>query len=202
MSLVDSRQNLGLGRLDPNEDGEEAGVAHQRENVDLLCDVQRRLTGELQRISPPLLPVDQMRQQIARRLAVTDEIVVDEIDYRRMIRLGDEGVELGQKLLGRLEAWLAAIEGRDIAEFAPIRATAGELERADEIAREWNGIVERKREVRQRQPLSRLEPPLGRRRFETLVKSCDQFVSCVTNFPEVQVVELRVGLRTALSRER
>ena len=150
MSLVDSRQNLRLRRLDPDENCEEAGLTHERENVDLLCDVQRRLTGELQRISPPLLPVDQMRQQIARRFAVADEIVVDEIDHRRMIGLGDEGVEFGEKLLVRLEARLAAIEGRNVAKLAPIRATAGELERSNQIAREWDGVVERKWEAGQR----------------------------------------------------
>src|SRR3984957_11950271 len=148
MSLVDSRQNLRLRRLDSDEHREEACLTHKRENVDLLCDVQRRLTGELQRISPPLLPIDQMRQKIARGFAVADEIVIDKIDHRRMIRLGDEGIELGKKLLGQLEARLAAIEGRNVAEFAPIRAAAGELERADEIARERHGIVTRKRKAR------------------------------------------------------
>ena len=91
-----------------------------------------------------------MRQQIARRFAVADEIVVDQIDHRRMVRLGDEGVEFGKKLLGRLEARLAAIEGRNVAKLAPIWAAAGELERADEIARERDGIVKRKRKARQR----------------------------------------------------
>ena len=186
MSLVDFRQNLRLGRLDPDEDCEEACLTHKRENVDLLCDVQRRLTGELQRISAPLLPVDQMRQQIARRFAVADEIVVDKIDHRRMIRLGHEGVELGKKLLGRLEARLAAIEGRNVAEFAPVWTAAGELERADEIARERHGIVTRKRKARQREPLPRLEPLLSGRRFDTIVKSCDQLISRVANFPEVR----------------
>ena len=69
----------------------------------LLGDVQGRLTGELQRISAPLLPVDQMRQQIARRFAVADEIVVDQIDDRRMGWLGNESVELGKKLRGDLK---------------------------------------------------------------------------------------------------
>src|SRR3984885_9689205 len=118
MSLVDSRQNLRLGRLDFDENCEEAGFPHEHENIDLLCDVQRRLTGELQRISPPLLPVDQMRKEVARRLSVPEEIVVDEIDHRWVIRLGDESIELGKKLFGRLAARLGAQGGRDGGEFA------------------------------------------------------------------------------------
>ena len=42
-------------------------------------------------------------------LAVADEIVVDEIDHRRM-RLLAHRVELGGDLLGRLQAWIAAIK--------------------------------------------------------------------------------------------
>jgi hypothetical protein len=137
-----------------------------------------------------------MRQNIARGFAVTNEIVIDKIDHRRMIRLGDEGVELGKKLLGRLEAWLAAIEGRNVAKLASAWTAAGELERADEIARERHGIVTQKRKARQRKPLPRLGPPLINRRFETIVKSFDQLISRVVNFPKVQVVELRIGLRT------
>src|SRR3984957_14825483 len=148
MSLVDSRQNLRLRRLDPNEDREEAGLAHERENVDLLCDVQCRLAGELQRIAVPLLPIDQMRQQIARRFAVADEIVVDQINDRRMASLGHKGVEFGKKLFGRLESRLPPIQGRNVAEFAPIWAAAGELERSDEIARERHGVVARKGKAR------------------------------------------------------
>ena len=148
MSLVDSRQNLRLRRLDPDEDCEEAGLTHQRENVDLLCDVQRRLAGELQRIAVPLLPIDQMRQQIARRFAVADEIIIDEIDHRRMAWLPHKGVELGKKLFGRLESRLPAIQGWNVAKLAPIWAAAGELERSDEVARERHGIVARKGKAR------------------------------------------------------
>ncbi len=82
-----------------------------------------------------------------------------------MIGLGDEGVEFGEKLLVRFEARLAAIEGRNVAKLAPIRATAGELERSNEIAREWDGVIERKGEL-DSDSRSRVEPALGRRRFK------------------------------------
>ncbi len=56
------------------------GLAHLLQDFGPLGDVQRRLAGEPHHVAGPLLPFDQMRQQVQRRLAVADEIVVDEID--------------------------------------------------------------------------------------------------------------------------
>jgi hypothetical protein len=73
-----------------------------------------------------------MRQQIERRLAVADEIVVDEID-----RVGDAAfaqlVEFGDDLLRRLQARIAAVEAGDVAEFALIGAAARILDAAEKI---------------------------------------------------------------------
>ena len=52
--------------------------------------------AKLQRKAAILLPLREMRQQIARRLAIADEIVVDEIDGLRHRRLRQHGVELGK----------------------------------------------------------------------------------------------------------
>jgi hypothetical protein len=52
-----------------------------------------------------------VRQQLARRLAVGDEVVVDEID-RTQRPARQHGVEFGQDLLRLLEARLAAVERR------------------------------------------------------------------------------------------
>ena len=59
--------------------------------------------------------------------------------------------------------------GRACAYTADVSNQAALQYVAGEFAREGNGIVERKREATQRQPLSRLKPPLGRTRFNTIV---------------------------------
>ena len=66
--------------------------------------------------------------------------------------------------------------------------------------RKGRGVVKRKRRARQREPLPRLEPPLGSRPFETLVKRCNQLIGCVADPPEAQVVELRAGVEDCLKR--
>ena len=56
--------------------------------------------AKLQGIAVLLLPFDQMRQHVLGGLAIADEIVVDEIDHRRMPLLPAHGVELGGDLRG------------------------------------------------------------------------------------------------------
>jgi hypothetical protein len=63
-----------------------------------------------------------MRQHLARRLAIADEIVVDEIDHRRMAALRHDGVELGSELRRRFQSRLPAVERRDVAKLAAIWA--------------------------------------------------------------------------------
>ena len=73
-------ERIGFRRLDADEHRLEFRLSHQRQNFRLLGEIERRLAGEVQRMAAFLLPFDQMRQHFARRLAVADEIVVDEID--------------------------------------------------------------------------------------------------------------------------
>ena len=116
--LAHGFERLGLRRFDADEHAAERGLAHQPQDLGLLGDVERRLAGELHGIEVLLLPGDEVRQHIARRLAVADEIVVDEIDDRRMAGLRAYGIELGTDLRRRLEPRLPAVEARDVAEFA------------------------------------------------------------------------------------
>ena len=111
-------------------------------------------------IAAALLPFDQMRQQIARRLAVADEVVVDEIDRLRMRRLRQHAFELGDDLLRRLEARHAAVKAGDVAELALVGAAAGELDAADQILPELDEPVGGDREAAERQPLLGGEPHL------------------------------------------
>ena len=148
--LGDGLQRVELRRLDADEDGEEAGLPHQLENLGLLGHVERRLAGELQRVAVLLLPGHEMGQHLLRGLAVGDEIVVDEVDDGRVVGLADEGVELGQQLLGRLQPRLPAIERRNVAELAAIRAAGGELQRAEQVFLQRQLVIGRQREIAQR----------------------------------------------------
>jgi hypothetical protein len=87
-----------------------------------------------------------MRQQIQRRLAVADEIVVDEID-----RVGHAAfaqlVELGDDLLRRLQARIAAVEAGDVAELALIGTAARILDAAEQIFSRLGELIGRNRKV-------------------------------------------------------
>ena len=160
--LGDRLQRLRIGRLDAAEHRREQRLAHQLEDFRPLGDVERRLAGQQQRIAVALLPLDQVRQQLAHGALVGDEIVVDEID-RGGQPAGHELVELGADLLGRLVARDAAVERRDVAELALIRAAAGELDAAEEIAVDLRQLVGRDREFGQLAPLVGGEHDLARR---------------------------------------
>jgi hypothetical protein len=121
--LLHRLQRIGIGSLDAAEDRDEEGLTHFLEDLGPLGDVERRLAGQPHDITGLFLPLDQMRQQIERRLAVADEIVIDEIDRTRDSAC-EQFVEFGGDLLRGLETRIAAIEARDIAEFALIGATA------------------------------------------------------------------------------
>src|SRR5207244_335277 len=92
-------ESLDLGRLDADEDIHETGSTHQFQKLGLFCDIERRLAGKCQREAVLLLPPDQMRQQFTGRFAVSDEIVVNEINRLRLRCLAQNGIELGDDLL-------------------------------------------------------------------------------------------------------
>src|SRR6185437_15720407 len=95
-----------------------------------------------QHVAGLLLPFDQMRQELECRLSVSDEIVVDEID-----RAGDAAfeqlVQFGRDLLGRLQARVAAVQSRNIAEFALIGTTARILDAAEKIMPDVGKLIGR-----------------------------------------------------------
>ncbi len=121
--LVDLLERIGLRRLDAAKDRLESGFAHHGEDFRRAGDVERRLAGEADRIAALLLPGDEMRQKFRDRLAVGDEIVVDEIDRADDAGI-DQLVEFGDDLLGRLQPRHAAVEAGDVAELAFVGAAA------------------------------------------------------------------------------
>ena len=95
----------------------------------------------------------------------------------------------------RLEPRLPAVEARDVAEFASIRAAAGELQRAQQVTRQRNEVIGGDREIGERQPLLGLEPQLRRRRRDAAVERGDQRLSAVPEFADVEILDFGIHLR-------
>ena len=188
-----------LGGLDAAEHRIEIRLAHHRQDVGAGGDVERRLAGEPDRVAARFLPGDQMRQQLARRLLVADEIVVDKI--HRAANAGvDHRVELGDDLLGLLVARLAAVKRRDVAEFAAIGAAARILDVAEEIAPSLDQPVGGDREIAERQALVGGQHALRRRRVRIGVERGDQRVGGVADLADMEVIEFGIMLRAGRDR--
>ena len=141
-----------------------------------------------------------MRQHLAGRLLVADEIVVDEIDRGGMPALAPHGIELGGDLLRGFQPRLAAVEPRDVAELAAVRAAAGELHRAHQVALERDQVIGRDRELGERQPLLGLEHDLRGRRLDARIEPRHQRIGAVAELAHMQVVDLRIHLRRRRGR--
>src|SRR5207253_5912948 len=124
-----------------------------------LGDVERRLAGEDERVAVSPLPRDEMGQEFAHGAAVSDEIVVDEIN-RAGEPAGAHLVEFGGDLRRRLEARRAAVERRDVAKIALIGAAARVLDAAGEITVEFRKLVGGEGEVGEVAPFARDEDDL------------------------------------------
>src|SRR5579885_716158 len=116
-----SCQAIKIGRLDAAKNAGEIRIAQIGQKVVILGDIEGRLEREWKRERMPLLPGDEMGDQLAHRAAVGDEVVVDEID-RGGKPASAHLVEFGDDLLRPLHARHAAVEARNIAELAGERA--------------------------------------------------------------------------------
>src|SRR5262249_24862485 len=87
-----------------------------------------------------------MWKELAQRAAVGDKIVVDEID-RAIDAAGQELVELGHNLSRRFKAWHAAVESRNVAKFACVRAAARKLHATKQVAPDIGKLIGRKWEL-------------------------------------------------------
>ena len=197
--LLDRFQRVWIGRLDAAEHRDEVRLAHQREDFRPLGDVQRRLARQADAKAVPLLPFDEMRQQLERRLAVADEIVVDEIDRAGDAAL-DQLVEFGDHLLRRLQARIASVEARNVAELALIRTAARILDAAEEVALDLGQLIGRNRKLRHLDALFGREDdlPLGARNVARQAR--DQLIGGVAKFADVKIVERRIVVRTRADR--
>ena len=128
-----------------------------------------------------------------------DEIVVDEID-----RGGQAAchhlVELGGDLLRRLEARVAAVQRRDVAELALVGAAAGELDAAEEVAVELRQLVGRHREFGQLAPLDAWSDDLALRPRRIARQPVEQLVGGVAQLADMKVVEIGIVLRAGRDR--
>lgn len=183
--LVHEAQGLGLRRLDAAEHGHEPRLAHLLQDIVPLGDVQCRLAVKLHGIAPGPLPGDEMWQQLPRRLAVTDKIVIDEVD-RPLQACRDDGIQLGDDLLGGLQTGPAAVEFRDIAKFALIRAPARELDITEQIAVHIHETVGRDRKLIEGQSLGGCEDPLFGRPGDLGIEIGDERIGGVAEFSHMQ----------------
>ena len=197
--LVHRLQRVGIGRLDAAEHRDEERLAHLLQNFGPLGDVQRRLAGEPHHVAGPLLPFDQMRQQVQRRLAVADEIVVDEIN-RASDAAFAQFVEFGDDLLRRLQARVAAIEAGDVAELALIGTAARILDAAEEVFLHFRQLIGRNRKLGHRQAIVGLQHHLllGTRRI--LRQPGDELIGGVAEFADMEIVERGIVIRTRAHR--
>ena len=62
--LAHAFQRIEVRRFDADKDGDERRLAHQRQHVGLLGDIERRLAGEIERITVALLPRDEVMQDL------------------------------------------------------------------------------------------------------------------------------------------
>ncbi len=140
-----------------------------------------------------------MRQQIQRRLAVADEIVVDEID-----RVGHSAfaqlVEFGDDLLRRLETRIAAVQSRDVAEFALIGTAARILDAAEEILLDLGKLIGRNRKLGHRHAIGGLEHHLLRRTRGIARQPRDQLVGRIAEFADMEIVERGIVVRAGADR--
>ena len=197
--LLHRLQRIGIGRFDAAEDRDEERLAHLLQNLRALGDVERRLAGEPHDVTGLLLPLDQMRQQVERRLSVADEIVVDEI-HRASHPALEQFVELGDDLLRRLEPRIAAVQSGDVAEFALIWATARILDRTEEIFPDLGKLVGRNRKVGHGDAIGGLQDHLLRRARGIARQTRDQLVRGIAEFPDMQIVERGIVIRTGADR--
>ena len=199
MVLVHGLQRVGIRRFDATKDCDKESLTHLLENFGALGDVERRLTGQANHVAGSFLPLDQMRQQVDRRLPVADEIVVDEIDGVGHSAFA-QPVELGDDLLRRLEPRIAAIESRDIAEFALIGATAGILDAAEKVPFDLGELIGRNWKIGHSHAVVGLQHYLLRRPREIARQPRDQVVGRITQLADMEIVERRIVIRAGADR--
>src|SRR5207248_2642490 len=98
-------------------------------------------------------------------------------------------------LLRRLEARVAAIETRDVAEFALIGTTAGVLNAAEEIPFHFDEFVCRNRELRHRHAIFGFKNNLPLRTGRIARQPRDQLIGRIAKLTDVEIVERGIIVR-------
>jgi hypothetical protein len=163
------------------------------------CDVQRGFAGEGNRVAVAPLPGDQVRQQLLRRPSVGDEVVVDEVN-RAVDAAFEQFVELAGDLSGSLQQRNAAIKAGNVAKFATVGTTTGELDAAQEVAIDLSQFVGRRRAVGERSALVGGQHHLLWRPGAIRGQTNEQLLGRVAQLAEVKVVELAIIVRAGRHR--
>src|SRR5690606_32990574 len=99
---------------------------HHRQEVVVVCDVDRRFGREYEGKTMRFLPSPEVRQKGTNGFLIADEVVVDEVDVPAIAELV-ESLQLRQHLRRRFRTGNAPVELDDVAELAGKRAAAGKL---------------------------------------------------------------------------
>ena len=142
-----------LRGFDPEEDGGEAGRRHRVHQLRHRGQIDAGLGVQLERPAVGALPFLDARQELRHQLAVADEVVVDDEDGAAKARL-EQGVQLGQHLLGRLGARHAPDDLDDVAELAAEGAAARVLDAHRGVLAPVEQVEARGRRVVQAGPLA------------------------------------------------
>jgi hypothetical protein len=147
LAFIAGGEGFGIGGFDADEEGIEASLGEELEEVGVIGDVDRSLGAEGEGAGV-FLPLDEGGEEFGFEVVfVADEVIVDKKDGTIPAELA-EAVEFGGDLGDGFEAWAMAEEGGDVAEIAVEGAAAGILNGHDGIATEIGEFEARNGRVR------------------------------------------------------
>ena len=99
--LLHGHQYFRIRRFHTKEDSDEVDLTHQCEKRGIIGKIDGGLCPELKWIAVPLLPIFELRKELADLLLIADKIIINEEYIAAMSGL-IERIEFRQHLCGRL----------------------------------------------------------------------------------------------------
>ena len=191
--FFDGPQGCGFGCFNAAEDGLEAGLPHEFENLRMAGKIQRCLARQLDAAIVLLLPVHEMGQQFQGCLWIGNEIIVHEID--RVCSSGKQLIQFVENLPGRLHPRISTVESGDVAKLAGERAAAGELHTAHQILFQINELIGGRRKFHQPQPFRRVKHNLPAGSLDGLIQILKQPERAIPHLSAVQQIHSGIIFR-------
>ena len=138
-------------------------------------------------------PLPEMRQEFLRSLGIANEIIIHKVNgvapaIRQLIQFVDD-------LLRCFQARVSPIKPGNIAELAGERATAGKLNRTEQIFSQVNALIGRRGKFRHGQSFHRMKGHLFRRPFNGFIQPLKQSQGTVAYFSTMDQVNLGIIFR-------